>query len=223
MWLRADKRKTLARRGTALVIDGFLRSGNTFSVAAFQIANGADLHLGRHLHGAPHLLRARRLGLPAIALIRAPQDAVPSYLIRRPSLTPDDALREYLDFYRTTWKARDAFVVGLFDDVIEDFGQVITRVNARFGTSFVTYDATPDNEAAAFSLVEEMNRLECRGALVETHVGRPSAERAERKQEIAILMKRPRTQALLAQAQECFRGYVDLAHGAPTSQPGGSV
>ena len=64
MWVRADKRATLARKDTALVMDGFLRSGNTFSVAAFQIANGSQLHLGRHLHGAPHLLRARRLGVP---------------------------------------------------------------------------------------------------------------------------------------------------------------
>ena len=56
MYARTDKRSTLARRGTVLVIEGFPRSGNTFSVAAFQIANGQQLHLGRHLHGAPHLL-----------------------------------------------------------------------------------------------------------------------------------------------------------------------
>ena len=40
MYARADKRSTLARRDSALVIEGFPRSGNTFSVAAFQIANG---------------------------------------------------------------------------------------------------------------------------------------------------------------------------------------
>jgi hypothetical protein len=211
MYARADKRSTLARKDTALVIEGFPRSGNTFSVAAFQIANGPQLHLGRHLHGAPHLLRAERLGVPAIALVRAPEDAVPSYLVRRAGLHAEDALVEYLDFYRTAWRARDAFVVGLFDDVTSDFGTVIDRVNARFGTSFTRYEATPDNEAAAFELVEQMNRLECRGEVVESHVGRPSAERDARKAEIAASLERPRAVELLGRAQELYQQYAVLA------------
>jgi len=216
MYARADKRSTLVRSHTALVIEGFPRSGNTFSVAAFRIANGPQPHLGRHLHGAPHLLRAERLGVPAIALVRAPDDAVPSYLVRRAGLRAEDALVEYLDFYRTAWRARDAFVVGLFDDVIRDFGAVLDRVNQRFGTSFARYEATPENESAAFELVEEMNRLECRGELVETHVGRPSADRTARKAEIAASLRRPRAARLLGEAQELFRRYVGLG-----ATPGG--
>src|ERR687894_957930 len=86
MWVRPGKRATLARPDTALVIEGFLRSGNTFSVAAFELANGPKLHVGRHLHGAPHVLRAVRLGLPTIVLIRQPRDAVLSSLVRRATL-----------------------------------------------------------------------------------------------------------------------------------------
>lgn len=211
MLARPDKRATLARPDTAIVIDGFLRSGNTFSVAAFAVANGAGLHVGRHLHGAPHILRAVRLGLPTVVLVRRPKDAVSSYLVRRPTLTPDDALLEYLDFYRTAWAARDHFVVGLFDQVVDDFGSVIEAVNGRYGTSFTPYHPTPENEAAAFALVEEMNRLECRGELVETHVGRPSAQRAARKQEIVELMRRQRTQRLLGRADELYERYAALA------------
>jgi hypothetical protein len=211
MLARADKRITLARRDTAIVIDGFLRSGNTFSVAAFAVANGTDPHVGRHLHGAPHVLRAVRLGLPTVVLVRQPADAVSSYLVRRPTLTPDDAFVEYLDFYRTAWRVRDRFVVGLFDQVVTDFGAVITRVNQRFGTTFTPYQPTPENQDAAFSLVEEMNRLECRGHLVETHVGRPSDEREDLKREIRALMQRPRTVSLLREAQAVYDGYVSLA------------
>jgi hypothetical protein len=210
MYARAGKRSTLARPATALVIEGFPRSGNTFSVAAFQIANGRQPHLGRHLHGAPHLLRAKRLGIPAIALVRAPEDAVPSYLIRREGLHAEDALTEYIDFYRTAWPARDAYVVGLFDDVTRDFGSVIDRVNRRFGTTFARYEASPENEAAAFALVEEMNRLECRGEVVESQVGRPSAERNARKAEIAASLERPRAARLLRRAQDLYRQYVGL-------------
>jgi len=211
MYARPGKRATLARADSGIVIDGFLRSGNTFSVAAFAISNGPDIHVGRHLHGAPHILRAVRLGLPTVVLIRRPGDAVSSYLVRRPTLTPDDALLEYLDFYRTAWRVRDGFVVGLFEDVVTNFGGVIETVNERFGTSFAPYRPTLENEAAAFELVEEMNRLECRGEVIETHVGRPSAHREQRKAEIRSLMQRPRTLQRLQQADDLFAQYADRA------------
>jgi hypothetical protein len=219
MYARRGKRSTLARPGTALVIEGFPRSGNTFGVAAFRIANGPGPHLGRHLHGAPHLLRAKRLGIPAVALVRAPEDAVASYLVRRPGLHAEDALVEYLDFYRTAWPARDAFVVALFDDVTRDFGTVIDRVNQRFGTSFARYEATADNEAASFSLVEEMNRQESRGEVDETKVGRPSAERSARKAGIAASLERPRAARRLGQARELYEQYVALGD-QPGDRPG---
>jgi hypothetical protein len=212
MLVRPEKRQTLAARHTAIVIDGFLRSGNTYSVAAFQVANGQELHIGRHLHGGAHILRAVRLRLPTVVLIRRPADAVSSYLVRRPTLTPDDALREYLDFYRTAWPARDGFVVAPFDLVVSDFGAVIDRVNKRFGTSFARFEPDPESERAAVELVEEMNRLECRGEVVETHVGRPSTEREQHKEAVRRRMeRRPRTRALLDRADRVFSAYVELA------------
>jgi hypothetical protein len=211
MLVRPSKRITLARPDTAIVIEGFLRSGNTFSVAAFAVANGEHLHVGRHLHGAPHVLRAARLGLPTVVLIRRPAEAISSYLVRRPTLTPTDALVEYLDFYRTAWRVHDAFVVGLFDTVVADFGAVIREVNTRFGTAFAPYTPTAANDAAAFALVEEMNRLECRGEVVETHVGRPSTQRSGRKQEILALLQEPRAQALLREAEELYARYAAAA------------
>jgi hypothetical protein len=213
MRVRPEKRATLARPDTAIVIEGFLRSGNTFSVAAFHIANGPDAHVGRHLHGAPHVLRAVRLGLPTVVLIRAPKDAVLSYLVRRPTLTPYDALVEYLDFYRTAWPARHGFVVAPFDRVTRDFGAVLDQVNERFGTSFRRYEPTPENEARAFLLVEEMNRLETGGEVVESLVGRPSSERSRRKEELRGLLEQPRTAARLREADDIFQRYVGLARG----------
>lgn len=213
MFVRPGKRSTLAGHDTAIVIDGFLRSGNTFSVAAFEVANGRSLHVGRHLHGAPHILRAARLGLPTIVLIRAPRDAVASYLIRRPTLTPEDALVEYLDFYETAWRVHEQFVVGLFEQVVHDFGAVLDTVNARFGTAFTPYRPTPEAVRAAMTRVEELNRLECKGELVETHVGRPSASRDRRKAEIATMMgegQTARLRSLLDRADHIHEQYVAL-------------
>jgi hypothetical protein len=58
-----------------------------------------------------------------------------------------------------------------------------------------------------------MNRLECRGEVVETHVGRPSAERETRKAEIAASLESPRATRLLGQAQQLFQQYVALVTG----------
>ncbi len=208
MRIRPTKRETLADRHTAIVIDGFLRSGNTYSVAAFQVANGFGPHVAHHLHGGAHVLRAVRLGLPTVVLIRAPADAVSSYLVRRPTLTPDDALLEYLDFYRTAWPARDGFVVGPFTQVVSDFGGITDAVNLRFGTTFARFDDEPESRVAALELVEEMNRRECGGEVVETHVGRPSEERTRRKEEVQRQLQRPRTQALLARADRLHAQYL---------------
>ena len=216
MLLRADKRATLARPDSDIVIEGFLRSGNTFAVAAFLVANGPSVHIGRHLHGAPHVLRAVRYGLPTVVLIRRPADAVASYLVRRPTLTPEDALLEYLDFYRTAWRARTGFVVGLFDDVVANFGDVVRAVNDRFGTSFTPWEPTAENQAAAFALVEEMNRMECRGLVVETHVGRPSEQREDGKRQIRERLQQPRAARLLAEADDLFAAYQRLARQGVT-------
>lgn len=211
MLARPDKHATLARRDTAIVIEGYERSGNTFSVAAFTIANGDAQHVGRHLHGAGHILRAVRLRLPTVVLIRPPRDAVLSYLVRRGTLEPHVAALAYLDFYQTVWPVRDGFVIGLFDQVVTDFGAVLEQVNGRFGTIFARYEPTPDNESAVFGLVEEMNRQECRGQVLETHVGRPSDERSRHKREFESLLDRPRTAAVLRRADSLYERYARLA------------
>jgi hypothetical protein len=211
MQLRPDKRSTLAGRRSAIVIEGFLRSGNTWSVAAFQVANGVDLPVAHHLHGGAHVRRAVRLGLPTVVLVRRPADAVSSYLVRRPTLTPADALLEYLDFHRTAWPARAGFLVAPFEEAVADFGAVTDRVNVRFGTRFARFGTDPASHAAALALVEEMNRRECGGTVVESHVGRPSEEREHHKARVRQQLSQPRSRALLERADEAFEAYLALA------------
>ena len=145
------------------------------------------------------------------AAVRAPVDAVSSYLVRRPTLHPADALTEYVDLYRTAWPVHEGFVVGPFERVVSDFGSVIRDVNNRFGTRFAEFRPTPESRAAAFALVEEMNRLECGGRLVETHVGRPSPDREVAKLRIHDELGLPRTRALLDRAEDLHRRFLELA------------
>jgi len=121
-----------------------------------------------------------------------------------------------VDFYATSWRARSGFVVGLFEQVVTDFGVVIEQANHKFGTRFALYRPTPEKEAATIQLVEEMNRLECRGEVVETHVGRPSAQRVGRKKQASALLNREAKTTLLTAADELYHDYVAFAKAQAT-------
>lgn len=206
--LRPSRRPDLARPGSALTIEGYLRSGNTFAVAAFTLGNGTDHHIGRHLHAAAHVHRSVRLGLPTVVVVREPVAAASSYLIRRPTLDAAGALREYVAFHRSVWRARGSVVLAPFEVVVSDFGEVVRAVNHRFGTAFVPYVPTPENQAACFRIVEEMNRSECGGEVVETHVARPSAERDRQGRALRATVEAPHCARLLNQARELHRRFL---------------
>ena len=207
---RPDRRNLQVRRDSVLLIEGFPRSGNTFSVAAFTLANGARGHVASHLHAPAHVARAVRLGLPAIVLIRHPREACLSYVIRRPAVQLVGALDDYIDFYRAVWPLRNGFVVGGFEQVVSDFGEVIAAVNEKFHTSFERYQPTPENERACFAMVEQGNRNECGGLVRETYVARPSAQRDRLKQRLQNALERGRASALLDEAVQLYRRFVDF-------------
>jgi len=111
-------------------------------------------------------------------LIRKPRDAVLSLLVRAPHISAEQALKDYIRFYRSIAPYRDKFVVGRFEEVTKDFDEVIRRVNAHFGTNFKPFEHTDENLQKVFHMVEEMDKQDTglREVKEET-VARPSAHR----------------------------------------------
>lgn len=66
----------LTRADAELVIEGFPRSGKSFSVFAFSNFGADALRLAHHVHSPPLIVLAARYRLLAVVLIRAPDDAV---------------------------------------------------------------------------------------------------------------------------------------------------
>jgi hypothetical protein len=168
---------------TEICIEGFLRSGNTFSVIAFQHAQPRVVSIAHHVHAAGAVLEAVRLGTPTLVLIRPPEESVLSYVIRWPSLTIGQALRGYLRFYAPLVPHRDRFVVGRFDEVTTDLGAVIRRVNERFGTGFVPYEPTSENERAVRQELDlwDANTNRAEGGPAELGRGRPTQQKEAMK------------------------------------------
>ncbi len=186
-------------RDTELVIDGFQRSGNTFSVFAFEIAQGRDVKTAHHLHAAAQIVAATRMGIPTLVLIRNPEDAVLSHIVREPGIGAGQALANWIRFYEHVLPCRDRVVIAGFDQATSDFGGLIRAVNHRFHTGFAEFEHTDANVERCFELIEQRNR-ERYGAIREAMVARPSQERdalkdAIRRQYHAERLARSRARA----------------------------
>jgi hypothetical protein len=129
---------------TEAVIDGYTRSASTFAVYAFQVAQRQPVRLAHHLHAPAQLMEAARRGLPTILVIREPRGVVLSQVVREPGVDLLDALWAYSRFHESLEACREAFVVSDFDEVTNDFGAVVTRMNVKYGTSYGVFDGGTD-------------------------------------------------------------------------------
>jgi hypothetical protein len=133
---------------TDIVIEGYPRSGNHFTVAAFQLAQSRVVRVAHHTHVPANIIAAVRNRIPVLVLVRNPEDAVVDFVSIKPFLTAGLALRGYVRFYERLLPYRDRFVVGSFEDVNTDLGAVIRRVNGRFATDFVEFTPTKESVQA---------------------------------------------------------------------------
>lgn len=194
------------RPGTRLVIEGFPRSGNSFARRAFIMAQDDPQiknYIAHHLHVPAQVVRAARWQIPTLVLIRKPRDAVLSLTIRDP-LSVDQALRYYISFYKTAEKYRDAYVLGLFEEVTEDFGRVIERVNEKFGTTFSLFRHDEESVGELFAGMEAQARKQYGETLLERKVQRPSAERRRVKHDIEYDLGNPKRRELIAEAEAIY-------------------
>jgi hypothetical protein len=132
-------------RRTDLVIEGFPRSGNTFTVAAVSSAQPGPLRIAHHVHAPGNVFAAVHSGLPTIVLIAPPRAAVGEFATGKPDLTVGQVLRGWIRFYAPLVPVLDRLVVATADQVAADLTDVIRRVNARFGTAL--HDVAGTDEA----------------------------------------------------------------------------
>ena len=168
----------LIRPDTDILIEGYPRSANSFSVAAFRLAQGRPMEVAHHTHAPAHVLAALKLGVPTIVLIREPEESVLEFVIVRPNLTVRQVLRGWVRFHAALLPYHRRFVVGAFPEVTSDFGRVIRRANLLFGSDFKEFEHTEENVRECFRQMDAYwhGRLG-EDESIEPYVGRPSQER----------------------------------------------
>lgn len=143
-------------RDTQIVIEGFQRSANTFSVRAFQLAQPQPIKIAYHVHAPAQIIRAARWNIPTLVLIRNPKDAVASFAVKWPEVSIAKALRFYITFYKNIQDYKASFVIGEFEEVTQNFSKTIQRLNERFGTQFALFsNSESDKQKVLKSIVRE--------------------------------------------------------------------
>jgi len=165
-----DLQRQVINSRTELVIEGYTRCGTTFAVYALQLSQERPVWLAHHWHAPAQLIEAAHRKVPALLVIRRPEDAILSQLVREPNVTIHDALVAYSRFYECLLPYRHSFVVGEFEQVTHEFGPVIRKLNARFGTSFAEFVHTDANVRECLELIK------LRGTLSKTLFGFESGE-----------------------------------------------
>jgi hypothetical protein len=220
---RPRRRALLAKRTTEIVIEGFPRSGNTFAYAAFAIAQGRPVAVGRHLHVGAQVKLGVRYGRPVVLLLRQPEDAVISYVIREPQVTLGFALWEYVRFHRSVLPFVREILIARFEDVTDHFGRVIEEINRRFCCNFLAFEGTPEDMQQCLAFVEELERLDSGGQAVrEDAVARPSAARAPAKERLRRRLAEPEFETRLAAARAVYSTLAKAAFVSTERCDGGS-
>jgi hypothetical protein len=172
---------------THLVMDGFPRSANSFARMAFHVANGPDELISSHRHSPRSIETAVRLGVPAMVLIRPPRQAIGSLLQYEPGISPKLAVAQYQFFYETILPIAGDVVIAPFAEVTSDFGSVLRRVNAVYGTDFVPYVPDPESNAAVYAMLDQATRLRYGSQDVAQRVGRSQPNRRPADEVLAAL------------------------------------
>ncbi len=175
--LLTRKKDNAVSQGTQLVIEGFPKSANTFAVAALKYLQNRPIKIAHHLHTSAKVKKAIHWGIPAIVLIRPPNDAVISLLIFASFRDLKRVLTYYSKFYSSVIPYRKDFILAPFDEVVTDFRSIIDSVRIRSNTNFKRVEHTQENLEAVNVMIEQMGMAaENRSVVTEKTVARPSKE-----------------------------------------------
>ena len=202
------KQKNVPRftsRETQIVIEGFPRSANTYSVLAFQYAQSKNVYVAHHHHVPAQIIRGVNYNIPTIVLIRNPRDSIASLIIYDNSISISQALKGYFSFYRSILPYRLGFVIAPFEKVISDYPNIIRQVNVKFNSSFNS------SILGNSEFKQKVSQITAPNFQDSFKVPWPSNTRNKFKEIVLEKMKIPRYRNLLKASEEIYREFINLA------------
>jgi hypothetical protein len=191
---------------TDLVIEGYFRCGNSFATQAFIQSQPSPVQVANRTHAPAIVIRAAQWWIPTLILIREPVDTVLSLALKHPHLSLRQCVEGYCRYYQRIQPYRDHYVVATFEAVTTDFGQVIGRVNQRFGTSFQRFIHNPENVQRIMDHIEQRDRQTEQGD--RTRYSVPTAEKAAKKAALRESLERNGVRPLIERAAALYADFL---------------
>jgi hypothetical protein len=91
--------------------------------------------------------------------------------------------------------------------VTRDYGTVLERVNAKFGTGFSSFVHSEDNVKCVFDRIEEVHRAIRGGRLDEKVIAHPSAVKAGQKDALKKGLEAPEVRKLTTRAEGVYDSF----------------
>ena len=191
---------------TDIIIEGYPRSANTYSVAYFQLLNPYS-NISRHKHDIGHILMGVKKQLPVIVLIREPLDAIVSLVIRE-GIKPKYAIKYYNIFYSEIQNIKKKIIIADFKDCINDFSQIIVKVNNKYSLSFKykPQSSKKEFENSIKNEIIKMEKNESGGEIRDSHIALPSSKREILKSVISQTIEEEYS-GLLSESWRIYRKY----------------
>lgn len=190
---------------TDIVIEGYPRSSNSFTIWMLTVLQGGkpDLRIAHHIHSIENLRLGLHFGKPLLLLLRAPQDAILSYMIYS-DRTVEYATDRYVRFHSDVLALPRMPAVVDFETVVSDFNQVVRVVNnllAPSGRPPIPLSQDLAADAAQVKVMARERAEEIHGDKLDRQEGVPNPVREGIKAELregvqAYLAKRPEVSAL---------------------------
>jgi hypothetical protein len=187
---------------TDLVVEGFPRSGNTFTVFALRNASKNEIQIASHVHHTSQIKYAVAHGVPTLLVVREPVATLASYLVYGQHGRPSAVIREYSSYHRELVPYADRLLICDFSEVSTDFSAVIARVNQRHGLAIPPFDQTSANVERVFAEISQQHKLIHRDRDPAEVVPRPSAGRLEASERMIRELLLPKRRQLLEEALE---------------------
>jgi len=118
-----------------------------------------NLKIASHLHSPAQIIKAIKLNIPCILLIRHPIDAVASLLLMNGNLTSKAALNDYIRFYNILKNTKCTILIVKFDDIIQNPNKVIGEFNSLYEYNFACDLSSSELEIIRNQLKEEDRKL----------------------------------------------------------------
>lgn len=196
---------------TDLVVEGFPRSGNTFTAFAIEDASAHELTIASHVHQPSQIKLALARGVPTVLVIRDPVSALASYLVYDRRFSASAVIGEYCSYHRELVPYVERLLVCEFEEVTSQMSSVIDRINHRYSLQIPAFDEASPNVERVMAQIEWRHKLVHPRLDPVQSAARPQMNRRKITEQMREALLHPRNAAQLAHAQELFEFFCSVA------------